>query len=204
MERKLFAWLSSLLHQIPNVDHRRSRCQFTDRQVLCVWLWAVIHDRPVSWATRRCNWPWHDRTRPLPSQATMSRRLRDLRVIDSIDRWVMLANDHLCQSPGYDPLCALIVDGRPLALSPNSRDPDAAKGRAVGGFGLGYKLHQISDSVGVVHAFTVLPLNTSEIAATHRMLAGLPHQPQGRLLLGDRLFDVNGLDTTPPRPRGCN
>ncbi|MEM9753000.1 MAG: transposase [Planctomycetota bacterium] len=123
----------------------------------------------------------------------MSRRLRDLRVIDSIDRRVMLANDHLCQSPGYDTACALIVDGRPLVLSQNSRDPNARKGRAVGGFGLGYKLHQISDSAGVVHAFTVLPLNTSEIAATHRMLAGLPHQPQGRLLLGDRLFDVNGL-----------
>ena len=46
-----------------------------DRAVL-VWFWAVIHDRPVSWAIQKGNWPLHQRRRRLPSATTMSRRLR--------------------------------------------------------------------------------------------------------------------------------
>lgn len=44
--------------------------------IVRVYLWAALHDRPVSWACRPS--AWDDRTRPkaLPNQSTMSRRLR--------------------------------------------------------------------------------------------------------------------------------
>ena len=44
--------------------------------IVSVYLWAVVHDRPVSWACRRENWDeglWRGR---LPSQSSMSRRLQ--------------------------------------------------------------------------------------------------------------------------------
>src|SRR2546421_8534024 len=54
---------------------------FSDADIVKVWYWAVIHDRPVSWACCRVNWPPHLRKRPLPSDSTMSRRLRSPSVL---------------------------------------------------------------------------------------------------------------------------
>lgn len=36
---------------------RSGRCTFSDVVIVLVWYWAVIHDRPVSWAAKRANWP---------------------------------------------------------------------------------------------------------------------------------------------------
>ena len=44
--------------------------------IVGVYLWAVIHDRPTSWACQAINWPEDLRFSCLPSQSTMSRRLR--------------------------------------------------------------------------------------------------------------------------------
>ena len=48
----------------------------SDRWVVLVYLWAAVHDRSTTWATVARHWP--DDLRPwcLPSQSTMSRRLR--------------------------------------------------------------------------------------------------------------------------------
>ena len=53
-----------------------ARFAFSDEEVVKVYYWAVIHDRPTSWACRRENWPPPLRRRRLPSSATISRRLR--------------------------------------------------------------------------------------------------------------------------------
>jgi len=59
--------------------------------IVKVWMGAVIHDRPVSWACRRSNWPPYERWNR-PADATMSRRLRSVEVrflLEQIERRVL-------------------------------------------------------------------------------------------------------------------
>ena len=36
---------------------RNYRVQYGHVLIVLVWLWAVLHDRPTSWACRRESWP---------------------------------------------------------------------------------------------------------------------------------------------------
>ena len=178
MERELFALLLSMLDELDGVRHRPRKCQYTDRDILVVLLWAVLHDRPIDWACKRKNWPTHDRTRPLPSGSTMSRRLRTESVCDLLLHWLLAANLVCDDGP-------LILDAKALAVAWHSTDPDAGIGRGVGQLSKGYKLHAIVDRDGNLRAFAVFSLNVSEQAAAEHLIDQLP-QEHGRILLAER------------------
>lgn len=187
MERELFVLLMGVLDSTIGSFHRPSKCQFRDRDIILVWLWAVLHDRPIDWACRRCNWPWHDRTRPLPSGSTMSRRLRCASVCD-LKQAVLVAlriTDDVASR-------LLIMDGKPLMVSGNSADRDVGFGRACGVMGRGYKLHAIMDLAENTLVYEVLPLNISEQHAARLMLARL-NAPPGTQLLADANYDASSL-----------
>ena len=75
MERQLWNAIVQMINEL-NKPSLSGNFRFCIDQVLKVWFWAVVHDRPVSWATKRENWPIHFRQTRLPSDSTMSRRLR--------------------------------------------------------------------------------------------------------------------------------
>jgi len=185
MERELFALLLSVLDELDGVRHRPRKCQYTDRDILIVLLWAVLHDRPIDWACKRKNWPTHDRTRALPSGSTMSRRLRTESVCDLLLHWLLAANLVCDDGP-------LILDAKALAVAWHSADPDAGIGRGAGQLSKGYKLHAIVDRDGNLRAFVVFALNVSEQAAAEYLIDQLP-QEHGRVLLADGNYDSNRL-----------
>lgn len=185
MERELFTLMLSVLDELDDVRHRARKCQYTDRDILVVLLWAVLHDRPIDWACKRKNWPTHDRTRALPSGATMSRRLRSESVVDQMLHWLLAMNLACDDGP-------LILDAKALAIAWHSADADAGVGRGVGQLSKGYKLHAIVDRSGNLRAFAVFPLNISEQAAAELLIEQLP-QMNGRVLLADGGYDSNRL-----------
>ena len=195
MERELFTRLMCSLMALPQARRRPAKSTFHDHHVLAVWLWAVLHERPISWATRRVNWPVHDRLRPLPSDATMSRRLRDPQLLALIQTWGSRLGPS--QAPGDDR--PWVLDGKPLPVSGHSQDRDAGVGRTSGGMGRGYKLHAIVDLDGDFKVFTVEPLNVSEQAAAHTLLDRLPPRGDTRRLLADGNYDSNKLYDHAPR-----
>src|SRR6188508_3653020 len=71
---------------------RRPRELYSDAWVVVMFLWAVIHDRPVSWASRPEHWP-EDLDRPLASQSRLSRRLRTLGVVLLIEQLSLAVSD---------------------------------------------------------------------------------------------------------------
>jgi hypothetical protein len=187
MERQLFALFLLTLNDLSHARRRPPKCQYSDRDIVCVLVWAILHDRPIDWACRRENWPYYDRTRRLPSGSTMSRRLRR----DSIQQ-LLREILFLLAVPVPKRLQTYLLDGKPLTISKHSSDPDAGFGYAIGLKTRGYKLHYIADIPGNALDYLVLPLNISEQAAAKIMLRRL-RLPEGAILLADANYDCNEL-----------
>src|SRR5436305_956175 len=84
MEYRLWQAIVAVLSDLDN-PRTPARFDFTDRDVVAVYYWAVIHDRPTTWALDRRHWPPHLRRRRRPSDGTMSRRLRSASVVALLD-----------------------------------------------------------------------------------------------------------------------
>jgi hypothetical protein len=183
MERELFLRVKAELAALG--PHRRGRNLFSDAAIVLVYVWAVIHDRAVSWACRRDNWSAPLRPRRLPSQSRMSRRLRTDPVRGLIDR---LEERVLREGRPAPAACA--VDGKPLPVGTYSHDRHARWGRGAGGWAKGYKLHLLLSLCGTVMAWRLTPMNGDEREMARRLIK------QARCagyILGDKEFDANYL-----------
>jgi hypothetical protein len=159
---------------------------FTDQVIVKVYYWAVIHDRPTSWAVQKAHWPVHCRRGSLPSSATMSRRLRSPSVVallDHLERRVVAP-----QEPGL----FWMIDGKPLVIGGCSKDRQAGYGRAAGCKAKGYKVHALIGSDGSVPLWRLAPMNKDERVMAERLVRNAPPEVVG-YLLGDANFDSNPL-----------
>lgn len=186
MERELFMSLLRTATDLAGANRRPLRAAYTNLNILTVLLWAALNDRPISWAVDRKNWPLCLRRRPLPSSATMSRRLRDPVIALLINE--LITRLHV----DGDGQRTLIIDGRPLTIANHSVDHDAGFGRAVGGVRRGYKLHMIADLLGNCRAFVVQNLRVSEQTAACQLIVELPPGEHDQLL-ADANYDSNEL-----------
>jgi hypothetical protein len=148
-----------------------ARRRYSDRRILLVILWAVLHDRPISWACRAEHWPVRASREALPHPSTVSRRSRSASL-----RAAFAAAQAAFVAELREPSQIAVVDGKPLLVSDYSRDPDATNGHSMRRFGRGYKLHAAVDERGVVLASEVLPINVQERAAAARIVPSLAGQ----------------------------
>ena len=196
MERELWRRIVAALRSTPPTRPRNA--VYTDRQVVAVFLWAALHDRPVSWACDRANWPMQAWRRSLPDQSTMSRRLRHPALQDLLRSLLVRVQRDLGAGE------VIVADGKPLELCDHTRDPDARRGRGAGRYATGYKLHLMLDvSTHAVRGYEIHPLNVGEPNTAAAMLRTVhTHVAPGSLLLGDRIFDSNRLHEAAAQ-RGC-
>src|SRR5689334_41456 len=93
----------------------------------------------MCWAVVNTNWPDDLRPSRLPPQSTLSRRMRradaQQLMTDIEQAWLIL----VCAGQ----LLISIIDGKPLAVSGVSKDPDAGYGRGAGGMQKGYTLYAV-------------------------------------------------------------
>ena len=190
MEDELWRKLYPLVEAEAKRKICRKRCQYSDATIVRVFFWAVLHDRPVSWACRSEHWPPTYRWMQLPSQPTMSLRLRTL----SVAHLIMAVYQRLQQVPhlsrrSLPPLCRCI-DSKPLVVGGFSKDKDARRGYATGGMARGYKLFTIWGKAVVPDAFALGPLNQADCDGAAKLVSSL----QGcGYLLADAVHDVNAL-----------
>lgn len=149
-----------------------------------VLLWAGLHERPLSWARDRRNWPSDLRPTRLPSGSTMSRRGHGV--------GAGLAPRALRErlAAAAEPALAAIIAGKPLPVGGPTKGPDARVGRGAGRMAKGYKLHVDWAGRPLPEAWEVEPLNVSEAAVARRLV---PRLSRGGYLLGDNRFDPNAL-----------
>jgi hypothetical protein len=189
MERELWRWIVWGLKRLPRWWPRGG--VYDNRTVLAVLLWAALHDRSISWACQRSNWPVQAWRRRLPDQSTMSRRLRDPRVLEDLARLLAVVQRPLGEVQG-----PLIVDGKPLPVSVFSADPDAAMGWGAGRHSLGYKLHAMIDAAQRLLSFDVQPMNLAECTCARELVGRAAARglvPKDGTLIGDASYDSNPL-----------
>lgn len=154
--------------------------------VVGVFLWATIHDRPVSWACAKEHWP-KDLAfrRRLPSQSVMSRRLRSPAV-----KGLLAAMEQALRQRG-EAHWIKAIDSKPLTVGAYSKDRDARWGKATKhGFARGYKLHAIWDGRAVPEVWGIEPMNIHDSQAAVQLL---PQLSGSGYLLGDGQYDSNRL-----------
>jgi len=183
MERELW---TSLFEMARKLDNLWGAWKFATSDILGAYLWAVVHDRPMCWATVKANWPEELRPPCLPSQSTLSRRMRcaDVQQLMTAVEQVWLAVAGVCHC------WVRLIDGKPLPVSGVSKDADAGYGRGAGGMQKGYKLHAVWGSGPLPLAWALTPMNTSEKTVARQLIRDLPG---GGYLLGDSEYDANPL-----------
>lgn len=181
MERELWNELYSL---VKSLDNTMAGQFYRNWEIVMIYLWAVIHDRPTSWATQPEHWIGNGMIVRVPSQSTLSRRLRTSDVIE------LLSNVEQAMSIDVRELLVWCIDGKPLPVGAHSKDPDAKLGFNGRGFSKGYKLHAIWAQTPTPSAWCVKPLNVGEAKVARELVT--QHRTQG-YLLGDCQYDSNPL-----------
>jgi hypothetical protein len=183
MERELWKLLYDIAMKLDNPEDTR---RYTAGDIVRVYFWCALHDRPMSWGVVKANWPEELRPRRLPSQSNFSRRMRrsDTEQLMTEIEHAWLAMTGVCQ------LLIRIIDGKPLAVSGVTKDQDAGYGRGAGGMQKGYKLHAVWGTGPLPLAWGLAPMNRSEKTMARQLIHTLPGEGY---LLGDPEYDANAL-----------
>ena len=179
MEHQLW---KEILAEVTRLDksRRRNENSYTDGEIVLTWFWAVLHDRPVSWACQRANWPIHLRRRPIPSASRLSRRMSSESVqllLQQVEASV-LAPQRLS--------LVWLVDGKPLPVSKVTKDRQAGPRQGA----KGYKLHALVDATGSVKAWRITPLGKDEKEMARRRVQSAALQGY---LVADGNYDASEL-----------
>jgi len=185
MEREHWSELSEAISQVEQRFPVNQRDAYPTARIVRVYVWAVIHNAAVRWACKPQNWDHATRPAELPTQSTMSRRLRR----DDCAQFLQKIERALAGRPVGLQLVKRL-DGKPLSIPAHSTDPDAGWGRGAGQKANGYKLHVIWAGRPMPEAWRIAPLNVSEHEMARRMLRDLDG---AGYVLADKNYDSNQL-----------
>jgi hypothetical protein len=145
---------------------------FSHRLIALMYLWAAWHDCCLSWACDRDSYGGRGGLfRPrgkLPSISRFARRVKGAVHLAILQ----LVHDDLAAAGLRCPVG--YFDGKPLAVSPVSKDPDAKRGHVTGGFAKGYKLHAYVAQDRRIVVWSVTALNAAEQSVAVALCERLP------------------------------
>ena len=183
MERELWTLLYEMAWKL---DKHWGQWKYATADIVVVYFWCVLHDRPMVWGTDKANWPDDLRPASLPTQSTLSRRMRRpdtlLLLIEIEQTWLALV--------GTSQLLIRMIDGKPLGVSGVSKDADARYGRGAGGMQKGYKFYAVWPTGPLPLTWALAPMSYSERTMAKRLI---PSLPGSGYLLGDSEYDSNEL-----------
>jgi hypothetical protein len=200
MDREL--WTSILLAVQRAAAHvgwngGRRKPVYANWLIVAMYIWSVWHDRPLSWACRRGSYHALFRPRTLPSVSQFTRRIKSA----DGQRILQLVHDRFAQHGRMTE--AVYIDGKPLPVSPVSKDRDARRGKISGAFARGYKLYAAVNATRRIVCWSVMGLNEDEkTVARHALLPNLPPLTADGLVLADSHYDSAPLHQQVCEPLG--
>lgn len=183
MERELWGLLYAITTKL---DNPWGSWKFSTSEILAVYFWCVVNDRPMTWGLAKGNWPPELCPRRLPAQSTLSRRMRrpDAEQLMTATEGVWLA------LAGVSQVLIRVIDAKPLSVSGVTKDKDAGYGRGAGGMQKGYKFYAVWAGGPLPLAWALAPMNRSEKTMARELI---PSLPGGGYLLADTEYDSNPL-----------
>lgn len=184
MELELWSETSAAIGAVAARWSGHAGDQYSTALIVRVYHWAVLHDRPISWACQAAHWTPATRPAVLPSQSTLSRRSR------RGDFMAFLLRVGRRLRGRVRPALVKVVDGKPLELPNHTGDRDATWGRGVSRQAVGYKIHAMVSGNPMPDAVVITPLGVCEKQMAARMI--------GRVdgcgyVLGDSHYDASWL-----------
>lgn len=164
------------------------KSRYSDTLIASMYLWCVLHDRPMCWAAD----PEHYdrrlfRPRTLPSRSQFGRR------VDSPRFDQLLGMIHADLAGPVSPSDGGLLDGKPLVVGVASKDPDAARGKVMGGYARGYKVHIWSTLARKIVYWSLQPLNVAEQVVGEALLQHHPGFNAQALSLADGNYDCQRI-----------
>ncbi|HKO12482.1 MAG TPA: transposase [Acidobacteriaceae bacterium] len=156
MDRELWQTLKASVRRVCRPCKRDNRLRFSHQQVLLMFFWCVWQGKCLAWACDRSHYGSLFRPRRLPSVSQFRRRVAQ----DDFQALLGRVHAELARAGMSCPL--KLIDGKPLLVSPVSKDPDARRGHITGGYGKGYKLHAIVAEDRRVIVWSLTALNAAE------------------------------------------
>jgi Transposase DDE domain len=160
---------------------------YSNNLVAKLYLWSVWRNLSLSQACdpERGQFNTLFRPRTLPSVSQFTRRVKSdvtQEILNHVHR--QLSACGIASDSGY-------FDGKPMAVSPVSKDPDAARGHVPGGYAKGYKLHAYVNDRRRIVVWSVTPLNVDEKVVAMELCDWLPPPPAGGVAvdIGDSNYD---------------
>lgn len=182
MDQAQWATLVAVLRAVARSMGRVPRTRYSDFLIARLYFWAVLHDRPVSWAVDPVHYNRLFRPRKPPSVSQLNRRVAGERFRTLLGR----VHERLGRRGVAG---TLYIDGKPLNVSPVSGDRDARAGY----LGRGYKLHAVVTDTRKIPVFCVLPPDRHEMPVARLMLRHLPPLAPGTLVMADGNYDAHVL-----------
>lgn len=183
MENELY---KKVYHMVMKLYRKTNlkRIKFTDADIVLIYLWSVLHDRPTCWACNKKSWPIYYRRKQFPDPSTVCRRLRTEGVqalLKSVEKKL-----HTTTEPS---ICRWI-DAKGLPINNCSTDKQAGYGYTGGGKGKGYKLYAIADLKQGFVNWKICPMQYRESRVAINLIEESIFQGY---LVGDRAYDSNTL-----------
>jgi len=183
MENELWKKVYHFVTKLAN-GKTLKRATYSHADIILIYMWAVLHDRPISWACKKCNWPIYYRRRSLPNPSTMTRRLRNS------DIQILLKNMEQSLLEKFPRSTCRWIDGKPLPIGGSSKDKESAFGFGASCIAKGYKLYAIADKNQGFVCWTIRPMNQNEPKVAAELI---PQLDEGGYLIGDTAYDSNKL-----------
>jgi hypothetical protein len=181
MDRDIWNTVMQAVHRAARtVPYRGRKLKYPHWLIVAMYLWSVFHDRCLSWACDRSHYGALFRPRKLPSISQFTRRVNDdtfQAILQNVHQ--QLANVGFVSQVSY-------LDGKPLVVSPVSKDPDAKRGKVSGGYAKGYKLHAVVTEHRRIPVWGVEPLNVAEQSVAAELW---PHVRPQVLTMADSNYD---------------
>lgn len=181
MDKKIWSIITQTVVSVNrSIKKFGRRTQYSDVLIVRMYLWAVWHDRPLSWACCRDHYNSLFRPRSLPSISQFCRRVKTKR----FEKIMEVINERLTQRDEKTKVS--FFDGKPLPVGENTCDKEAKNGYAGGCFRHGYKLHAWATEDGRIPLFHVLAMNAGEPNTARELLGRID---RGCLVLADANYD---------------
>ena len=165
-------------------EGRLPRMIYSDALIARLYFWSVRHDRPMGWSADSDNVGGDlFRPRQIPSRSQLERRIGSARFCR------LLNMIHRDLAGALDPADGGMFDGKPLTVSPVSKDPDAKRGHITGGFAKGYKLHVWATGDRRIPLWSIMPLNVGEQLVAKALCDYLPAFNDRAMTLADGNYD---------------